>query len=178
MLGYYKEEELTAEVLKNGWLNTGDLAVFTHTGEFKIIGRSKETIVLRGGENIEPIPIENILNQSPYIAQSMVVGQDQKFLSALIVPETEELEQLAIDKGISYLEKEELVTNPFIHELVNNEIQELVSAKTGFKAFERIFRFKLLAKPFEAGVEMTHSLKLRRDIIEKIYKQEIKELFR
>ena len=93
MQGYYKEPELTAAILKNGWLNTGDIAVFTHTGDFKILGRSKETIVLRGGENVEPVPIEDRLNQSDYISQIMVVGQDQKFLGALIVPNIEEMEK-------------------------------------------------------------------------------------
>lgn len=178
MKGYYKEPELTAAILKNGWLNTGDLAVFTHGGEFKIIGRSKETIVLRGGENIEPVPIEERLMQSKYISQVMIVGQDQKFLGALIIPETEAIEKLAIEKGISYLEKEELINNPFIQELVNNEIQELVNAKTGFKAFERIFRFKLLPKEFEVGVELTQSLKIKRNVVARIYKNEIKDIFK
>ena len=178
MLQYYKEPELTAAILKNGWLNTGDLAVFTHEGEFKILGRSKETIVLRGGENVEPVPIEDKLNQSIYINQVMIVGQDQKFLGALVVPNAEEIEKLAIEKGISYLEKEELVTNPFIEELINNEIQSLVNAKTGFKAFERIFRFKLLPKEFEVGRELNQSLKLRRNVTRELYKNEIKELFK
>ncbi|MBI9108232.1 MAG: long-chain fatty acid--CoA ligase [Spirochaetales bacterium] len=178
MQGYYKEPEKTAEILKNGWLNTGDIAVFTHTGEFKILGRSKDTIVLRGGENVEPVPIEDKLNQSDYISQIMVVGQDQKFLGALIVPNLEELEKLAIEKQISFLEKEELVNNPFIHELMQEEIQSLVDAKTGFKAFERIFRFIILPKEFEIGVEMTQSLKIRRNVVEKMYKNEIKELFK
>ena len=178
MQGYYKAPELTAAILKNGWLNTGDLAVFTHGGELKILGRSKETIVLRGGENVEPVPIEDKLNQSIYIDQIVIVGQDQKFLGALVVPNSEEIEKLAIEKGISYLEKEELVTNPFIKELINNEIQSLVNAKTGFKAFERIFRFTLLPKEFEVGRELNQSLKLRRNEIMKLYKNEIKELFK
>ncbi|HAK44440.1 MAG TPA: long-chain fatty acid--CoA ligase [Spirochaeta sp.] len=178
MKGYYKEPELTAAILKNGWLNTGDLAVFTHGGEFKILGRSKETIVLRGGENVEPVPIEEKLIQSDFISQIMIVGQDQKFLGALIVPDMEEIENLAIEKNISYVEKEELVINPFVEEHVNQEIQSLVNAKTGFKTFERIYRFKLLSREFEVGVEMTQSLKIRRNEVAKIYKNEIKELFK
>jgi len=178
MQGYYKEPEKTAEILKNGWLNTGDIAVFTHTGEFKILGRSKETVVLRGGENVEPVPIEDKLNQSDFISQVMVVGQDQKFLGALIVPNIEKLENFAIEKQISFIEKEELVNNPFIYELIQDEVQSLVNAKTGFKTFERIFRFKLIPKEFEVGIEMTHSLKIKRNVVEKIYKSEIKELFR
>ena len=127
---------------------------------------------------LNPLPIEDKLAQSPYIARAMVVGQDQKFLAALIIPELEALEQLAIEKAITYLEKEELVSNPFIIELIQNEVHTLVSAKNGFKAFERIFRFKVLPKDFEVGVELTHSLKIRRNVVEKIYKNEIKELFR
>ena len=61
---------------------------------------------------------------------------------------------------------------------MNTEVQSLVNAKTGFKAFERVFRFKLLPKEFEVGVEMTQSLKLKRNVIEKIYKNEIKEIFK
>ena len=105
MLGYYKRPEETAKVLQDGWLNTGDLAVFTHKGECKIVGRAKETIVLMGGENIEPTPIEETMVQSDYIEQAMVVGQDQKFLGALIVPNLEKLEAAATAKGITYVEK-------------------------------------------------------------------------
>ena len=108
----------------------------------------------------------------------MVVGQDQKFLGALVVPNVEELEKLAIEKGITYLEKEELINIPFIQELMNTEIQGLVCAKTGFKTFERVFRFRLLPKEFEVGRELTQSLKLRRNVIEKLYKNEIKDIFK
>lgn len=178
MQGYYKRPKETEAVLKEGWLNTGDLAVFTHTGEFKIIGRAKETIVLLGGENIEPVPIEEKLLQSEYIDQVMVVGQDMKFLAALIVPNEEKVLETAEQKGITYFEREDLLNNPEIQELINQEIQSLVNLKTGFKNFEQIFRFKLLPKPFEVGQELTHSLKVRRSVVEDIYKKEIKELFR
>lgn len=86
MRGYYKNVEATNKVLKDGWLNTGDIGIMTRNNCLKIVGRSKETIVLLGGENIEPVPIENKLLQSPYIDQCMVIGQDQKYLSVLIVP--------------------------------------------------------------------------------------------
>lgn len=177
MKEYYKRPKETEAVLKEGWLNTGDLAVFTYTGEFKIIGRAKETIVLLGGENIEPVPIEEKLLQSEYIDQVMVVGQDKKFLAALIVPNVEKVVETADQKGITYFEIEDLVNNPEIHELVNREIQSLVNQKTGFKNFEQIFRFKLLSKPFEIGQELTHSLKVRRSVVEELYKKEIRELF-
>ena len=87
MLGYHKRPEETAKVLSpDGWFNTGDLGRFTIRGELSLTGRAKETIVLLGGENIEPAPIEDALKESPYLAQIMVVGQDKKHLGALIVP--------------------------------------------------------------------------------------------
>ena len=90
MKGYYKRPEKTAEVLtSDGWLNTGDLGMVTYKGEIRIIGRTKETIVLLGGENVEPVPIEDTMLESEYIDQVMVVGQDQKFLGALVVPNQE-----------------------------------------------------------------------------------------
>jgi long-chain acyl-CoA synthetase len=178
MQGYYKKPEETAKVLKDGWLNTGDLAVFTHTGECTIVGRSKDTIVLLGGENIEPNPIEENLVQSDYIEQAMVVGQDQKFLGALIVINEEKTEEYAKRKNIQFMDSAELRSNPEIKDLIYDEIQGLVNPKRGFKAFERIFRFTILPKAFEIGDEMTRSLKIRRNIVNERYKKEIAGLFK
>lgn len=177
MKGYYKRPEATAEVLKEGWLNTGDIAVFTHTGEFTIIGRAKETIVLMGGENIEPVPIEDKIKQSEFVDQVMVIGQDKKYLAALISPNQEKLEAAAQELGIQYIDWEELCSNPQIQNLVNTEIQNLINQKNGFKIFERISKFVLLTKPFEVGVELTRSLKIKRNVVEEEYKKEIKSLF-
>jgi long-chain acyl-CoA synthetase len=177
MDGYYKRPDLTEAVLKEGWLDTGDVAVFTHSGDFKILGRTKETIVLLGGENIEPVPIEDKLNSSDLIQQSMVVGQDKKFLAALIVPDMEKLEEFAVQEGISYIQQEELLSNPEIQEHIHNEIQRLVNTKNGFKHFECIYRFTLLPKPFEVGTELTHTMKIRRDRVGQLYHREIEQLF-
>jgi long-chain acyl-CoA synthetase len=177
MLGYYKKPDITAQVLQDGWLNTGDLAIFTHRGECKIVGRAKETIVLLGGENIEPTPIEEMLEQSEYIDQVMVVGQDQKFLGALIVPNMEKLETFANEHGISYVAKEELLDNPEVQDKIHDEIQQLVNPKNGFKMFERIYRFKLLPEHFQEGRELTHTLKIRRNVVNELYKKEIESLF-
>jgi long-chain acyl-CoA synthetase len=178
MLGYYKRPEETGKVLQNGWLNTGDLALYTCKGEFKIVGRAKETIVLLGGENVEPVPIEETLLQSDCIEQIMLVGQDRKFLGALIIPDMEIIETLAREKGLSYVEKEELLENPAIQDHVHDEIQKLINPRKGFKVYERIFRFKLLPNKFEAGRELTMSLKIRRNIVAQMYAKEIESLFR
>jgi long-chain acyl-CoA synthetase len=177
MQGYYKWPEETEKVLQNGWLNTGDLALYTYKGEFKIVGRAKETIVLLGGENVEPTPIEETLVQSDYIEQVMLVGQDKKFLGALIVPDMEKIEAIAQDKALEYVEKEELLDNPAIQDQVHEEIQKLINPRGGFKVHERIFRFKLLPNKFEVGKELTMSLKIRRNVVAQMYEKEIESLF-
>ena len=178
MKGYYKRQEATDDVLKDGWLNTGDICIMTHNKEISIVGRSKETIVLMGGENIEPVPIEDKINASEAILQNMVVGQDKKFLAALIVPNMELLEEIAKEKGISYVPPEDLLEDPEIQDFIHNEIQAQVNTKSGFKNFECVFRFKLMEKPFEVGKELTQTLKLRRSVIDKLYAKEIKGLFK
>lgn len=177
MTGYYKRPDLTAKVLKDGWLNTGDLVMKTVRGEIRIVGRSKDTIVLRGGENIEPEPIEQRLLQSDFIDQVMVVGQDQKYLGALIVPNFELMERLAKERRIPYVDKEELLEHSQILEYVHEVIGHLVNPRTGFKSFERIFQFRLLPRAFQVGVELTQKLSLRRNVVADLYREQIAALF-
>lgn len=177
MLGYFKNPQKTAEVLRDGWLNTGDLVIATIHREIRIVGRAKDTIVLRGGENIEPEPIEQVLLQLEAIDQVMVVGQDQKSLGALIVPNWETVERVAKERRLSYYEKEELVHNDLIRDYYNTLIQNAVNANTGFKPFERITRFTLLDAPFEPLVEVTATLKLKRNVIAQRRADVIREMF-
>lgn len=178
MLGYYKREDETAKVMDNGWLNTGDIVIATLDHEIKIVGRAKETIVLRGGENIEPVPIEDACLQSPYVDQIVVLGQDQKFIAALIVPDYKYLEEKSKEKGIAYMDMEDLVSNPQVHSMVYSGISEIISKKNGFKDYEKIFRIHLLAKPFKVGDELTNSLKVKRAVVDRKYRSEIAKLFK
>jgi long-chain acyl-CoA synthetase len=178
MLGYYKKPDETAKVLEDGWLNTGDLTMFTHDGEFTILGRAKDTIVLLGGENVEPQPIEDKLVQSDYIDQAMVVGQDMKFLGALIVPNEEKLVEFAAEQGIDYVDVEELREHEEVKNQIRKEIESLVNGKTGFKLYEQVYRISVLSRPFEVGRELTNSLKKRRNVIYDLYRHEISALFR
>ena len=177
MKGYYKNPEATALVKKDGWLNTGDICIVTYKGELKIIGREKETIVLLGGENIEPVPIEDKLKESVMIEQIIIVGQDKKFLAALIVPNFDELKKLAEEKNISWVDISELCENPQIQGAYHEIIQSLVNVRTGFKPFELVFRFSILPNTFEIGDELTNTLKMRRNYIFDKYSKEIKKLF-
>jgi long-chain acyl-CoA synthetase len=178
MLGYYKMEEQTKAVIDDqGWLNTGDLGMLTINNDLTILGRAKDTIVLLGGENIEPSPIEEKLTESPYINQAVLLGQDKKYLSVLIVPDFDLLENFAKENSISYLYREDLVDTPEINEMMNDVIQDLVNSKTGFKSFERIFKFKLLSKDFEIGKELSAKQSIKRHVIDKLYSKEIKSLY-
>jgi len=178
MMGYYKKTEETRNVLDSeGWLNTGDIGLKTHKGELKLTGRAKETIVLLGGENIEPVPIENKIRDSEFIEHAVVLGQDQKFLAALVVPSFEHIEAYAKENSIPFMDLESLTKLPEIRELIHTEITERINRKTGFRGFEMIFRSTVLAKPFTAGVELSGKQDYKRHVIDEMYKKEIAELF-
>lgn len=178
MAGYYKRPDLTDLVIdKDGWINTGDIGVWTHKGEYAIRGWAKDTIVLSGGENIEPVPIEARLRESEFIEQAVVVGQDKKYLAALIVPDTKRLELYVKENNIPYMARYDVTELPEVHELLNTEINELASAKNGFKSYERINRFAILPESFKVGRELSAKQEVMRHKIAEIYAKEIASLF-
>lgn len=178
MRGYYKRPDLTEKVMTvDGWFDTGDLGMMTIHDEIVIKGRKKDTIVLRGGENVEPVPIEQKLNESRYIKQSVVVGQDQRYLGALILVDEEEIKNYAAENGIQYENYESLLASEDILKLYDAEINALVNPKNGFKMFERINKFALITKPFEVGVELSAKQEIMRYRLTEIYKQEIETIF-
>jgi len=179
MLGYYKKPDETKKMIDNeGWLNTGDMGLKTWKGEIKLTGRAKDTIVLLGGENIEPVPIENKIRESEYIDHAVVLGQDQKYLAALIVPNFDSIEVYAKENAIPYMDIDSLAKLPEIRELIQSEITERVNRKTGFRGFEMIYRSIPIGKPFEGGVELSGKMDYKRHTINDMYKKEIAELFK
>ncbi|HZK20280.1 MAG TPA: AMP-binding protein [Treponemataceae bacterium] len=179
MKGYYNDAESTAKVLSDdGWLNTGDLGVMTHDYALAIVGRVKDTIVLSGGENIEPVPIEKRLCYSPFIDTAVVVGQDQKHLGALIIPDFAELEKHAKENNIPYKEKEDLVQSNVVRDLYKKEIQSVINHLHGFKSFEHIQNFVFLTKPFEVPRELSAKQELKRTEVTKLYAKEIAKIFK
>ncbi len=178
MSGYYEKPDLTANVLsEEGWLNTGDLGMLTIRGELKITGRAKDTIVLLGGENIEPLPIEQKLTESEYIDSAVVVGQDQKYLGALIVPNSAAIEGYADENHIPYNQIADLLESDDVKELMDGEINSLVNGRTGFRAFERVYRFAILKAPFEIGEELSAKQEIKRHVIAEKYRRVIDGLF-
>lgn len=178
MKGYYKQAELTKATIDSyGWLNTGDLGMLTYDNEIKITGRAKDTIVLSGGENIEPLVIENALCGSKYIETAMVVGQDKRYLAALIIPLQSEITTFAHINHIKYIHYSELLEDDIIQELMSEEIKKRVNSTTGFRLCERIVRFTLLPKSFTIGKELSAKQELVRHKINAIYSTEIEQLF-
>lgn len=176
MTGYYGKPDLTAKVIRNGWLDTGDIVVVDRRDNIAIVGRSKDTIVLLGGENIEPVPIEQKICDSPYIENAVVLGQDCKYLTALIVPNFEMVEEFVKKNNISYNDTAHVGDVPEVKELLNGEISQLVSGKNNFAPFERIYQFTVLHKSFEVGEELSSKMELLRPFIYKKYDKEIHEL--
>ncbi len=171
MKGYYKRPEVTAKVLSNdGWLNTGDLGMITYNNTLQIVGRTKETVVLLNGENIEPVPIENKLVQLPFIDQIMVVGQDQRFLGALVLPVLDQFQ----DFGETY---QELAANPIVREKIMREVKEAMNSESGFKSFEKVVDIRLLPKAFEVGDELSAKMSIKRHIITEKYQGLIDSMY-
>jgi len=175
MKGYYKNEEKTKEVIKNGWFNTGDLGKKTYNGKYlKIMGRIKDTIVLGGGENVEPLPLEDRLKESEYINMAIIVGQDKPRLGALIVPDFETLKTYTEKENIKYKNIDDLINHPKVVSLYQKEQKRLISKEHGYKPYETVMGIALLPHEFtvEAG-EMTETLKVKRFEIHNKYKEEI-----
>lgn len=179
MKGYYKRPDLTEKVMTvDGWFDTGDLGLLSVHDEIVIKGRKKDTIVLLGGENVEPVPIESKLAESRFIKTAVVVGQDQRYLGALILAEEEEIKAYASENGIQYESYEALLASEEIQKLYDSEINGLVNPRTGFKMFERINKFALITKPFEVGVELSAKQEIMRYRLTEIYKTEINSIFK
>lgn len=174
MQGYYREPEMTAEVLKNGWFHTGDIGELD--GEYlKITDRKKEMFKTSGGKYIAPQVMENKFKESLLIEQLIVVGDGHNFPAALIVPSFDGLREYCKRKDIPYTSDAEMVNKPEIKEKYQAEVD---SYNKYFGKWEQIKRFTLLDKPWgiDSG-ELTPTMKLKRKIITQKYQRQIDEIY-
>ncbi|TEU07830.1 MAG: long-chain fatty acid--CoA ligase [Candidatus Aminicenantes bacterium] len=176
MNGYYKREAASREAFEGGWFHTGDIGHFDEEGFLVITDRKKDIIVTSGGKNVAPQPIEGILNLNPYISNALVIGDSRKFISALVVPNFEKLEEYAKQNNISFedhcdlVKKEEIVR--FIQEQVDRSAPNLAS-------YEKVKKIALLDKEFEIEKgEITPTLKVKRNIVEEKHKGIIDAMYR
>ena len=189
MQGYYKKPEATAKAIDpEGWFNSGDLGWITPMNDLVITGRAKDTIVLNNGENIEPQPIEDACVRSPYIDQMMLVGQDQKALGALIVPNLDALQtwgknqQLNLTFPSEDASRETIINSDLygkpVQDLFKQELKREVKNRPGYRADDQIKVFELILEPFssENGM-MTQTLKIKRLIVTERYQGMINGMF-
>jgi long-chain acyl-CoA synthetase len=176
MMGYYKNETDTREVLKDGWLHTGDIGRFDEDGFLIITDRKKDIIVTSGGKNIAPQPIESLVQASPYISSAVVVGSSRKFISALIVPEFEKLEAYARAQGLAFGDRAELCRRPEVAAFLLDEVNRMTP---GLAPYERVKKIAVLDRDFDIGAdEVTPTLKVRRNIVERKYAGLIEALYK
>ena len=175
MQGYYRNKKETEEVLKDGWLHTGDIGVFDSEGFLMITDRKKHLFKTTAGKYIAPTPIENLFLASKYIDQFVLIGDRRMFLSALIVPDFEALQEYADTHKIQYNKVEELTKNKEINDLIEKDISKFQKKLANY---ERVRKFTLLDKPFslESG-EITPSMKVRRKYVEERYQHLIEEMY-
>ena len=176
MMGYYKNEADTREVLKDGWLHTGDIGRFDEDGFLIITDRKKDIIVTSGGKNVAPQPIESLIQASPLIASAVVVGNSRKFISALVVPDFDKLEAYAKAHGIAFEDRADLSRRPEIAAFLLEEVNRMTP---GLASYERVKRIAVLDRDFDLDLgEVTPTLKVRRNIVEQKYADVIESLYK
>ncbi|MFL9481874.1 AMP-dependent synthetase/ligase [Chitinophagaceae bacterium LWZ2-11] len=175
MVGYYKRPDLTAETVVDGWLHTGDIAVWDDAKYIKITDRKKELFKTSGGKYVAPQAIENKFKESLFIEQLMAIGDQRKFVSALIVPSFNTLKNWMAEKGINYTTNEDAIQNPKVIELYQHIIDEYNEL---FNHVEQIKRFALLSKEWsvETG-EMTPKLSVKRKVVLEKYKDKVDKIY-
>jgi len=176
MKGYYKNEAATKEVFtEDGFFRTGDLGEIDRDGYLKITGRKKDIIVTSGGKNISPQNIENSLMLSPFIEQVAVIGDNRKYLSALIVPSFATLENWAKERNIAFSSRQDLISHPEVQKLFEREIAEQMK---DYARVEQIRKFTLLDKEWsQATGELTPTMKVKRKVINQKYAKEIESMY-
>ncbi|MBP7707219.1 MAG: long-chain fatty acid--CoA ligase [Candidatus Aminicenantes bacterium] len=176
MKGYYKKEAETREVMEGGWFHTGDIGQLDADGFLAITDRKKDLLVTSGGKNIAPQPIENLLKSSPYITNAVVLGDRQRFIAALVVPDFDKLRDYAKSQGIPFGTIEELCKDRRVVDFLKSEVDR---ATPQLASYERVKKIAVLHRDFdiERG-EITPSLKVRRANVTSEYRDAIDALYR
>lgn len=176
MSGYYKKPEETAQVLTpDGWFKTGDAGKIEEHGVLSMTERIKDLIKTSNGKYVAPQALETVIGEDKYIDQIAVIGDQRKYITALVIPAYESLKEYAAAKQIQFHNMEDLLKNKSIHELIHERINDM---QKNFAKFEQIKHFTLLPYPFTLeGGELTNTLKLRRAYIMQRYHSEIEQMY-
>ena len=176
MQGYFHKPDETREVLTpDGWFSTGDVGRLDADGYLIITDRKKELLKTAAGKFVAPAPIENLLKQSPFITNAIVVGDKRKFVSVLIVPNFTGIEREARKQNKDFSAPSQMVSDPWVRDLLSREIERLTAS---LAQYEKPKRFALIEQDFTlASGELTYTLKIKRRVIEDHYKDLIERLY-
>src|SRR5258708_5617801 len=176
MQGYFKSSESTREVLSDdGWFKTGDIGYLDKDNYLFITDRKKDLLKTAAGKFVAPQPIENTLKTSPYILNAMVVGDQRKFVVALIVPNPVTVSAKLAEDGTKFSSDAELAAHPATHALIEKEVARLT---THLAQYETIKRFALLPEDFTFdGGSLTFTMKLKRRVVEQQFSDVINNLY-
>ena len=176
-LGYYNNPAATAEAFIDGWFYTGDVGELDSDNYLKITDRKKDIIVTAGGKNIAPQHLENLLKMDKYITEAMLYGDRKKFISALLVPDFEKVEEYALKNDILFTDVKGLLENPEIRALLGRRIDK-VQLENSIPGYEQVKKFVILSSEFTMdNNEVTPTLKLKRKIITAKFQQELDALY-
>lgn len=176
MMGYFKNPEATAEVMdKDGWFHSGDVGTFVENKFLKITDRKKEIFKTSAGKYIAPLAIENKLKECRYIEQCMVVGEGQKFASAILVPNFVNFKEYCKTSGIEWKNNFEMASHADLKRLVNEHLKQVNSS---LAPYEQLKRCEILTNEWSIdGGELTPKLSLKRKVIKEKYKEVIEKIF-
>jgi long-chain acyl-CoA synthetase len=175
-MGYLNQPEKTAETIDaKGWLHTGDVGSIDNEGFVKITDRMKDIIITSGGKNITPSEIENQLKFSPYISDTVVIGDKRPFLTCLVMIDQENVEKYAQDHDIPFTNYASLCRAPEIQDLIQREIE---AVNVNFARVETIKKFFLIERQLTPeDEELTPTMKLKRSFVNKRYAVEINAMY-
>lgn len=175
MMGYYKNEEATNEAIIDGWFHSGDIGEFDEDGLLRITDRKKSLIVTSGGKNVAPQPMEVSLTSNKYIEQCNVVGDDRNFISALIVPNKENLLAWAEEKGLSGLDYNALCAHELAYDLFDAIVKDTM---TNFSRYESVRKFTIIADEWTVDRgELTPKMSIKRKVVVEKHKAEIDAMY-
>ncbi len=176
MMGYYKNEEATKEVMDaDGWFHTGDVGTFVEEKFLKITDRKKEIFKTSSGKYIAPLMLENKIKECRFVEQSMVVGESQKFASAIIVPSFTNFKEYCKDKGIPWTTNEEMSNHEELHRIIHDHIKTI---NKSLAPYEQLKRCEILHKEWSIeGGELTPKMSLKRKVIKEKNMDAIHKIF-
>ena len=170
-----RPEETSAVFTSDGWFKTGDIGQFDDEGFLKITDRKKELFKTSGGKYIAPSPIEQMIKGSRFVSQVVLIGNDRKFPSALIVPSFEQLESYAKHEGLNLKTPKDFCESEKIVKLLEKQVDELTK---DLSKFEKVKKIALLEEEMTVeGGELTPTLKVKRRVVDEKYKDVIEKIY-